>query len=113
MKTLESLAFVFIGLLLAGCTTTTPVDSQARALCIRTFGTDAHCRVLWFPTSHVEAFTMAFLGNTGPQREIASAMESAKNKRVDLVVWTEQGGQSTFYIEQALRYVPRSERLAA
>ena len=111
MKLLRLLPFALTGLLFTGCATTTPVDSQARALCIQTFSTDAYFRVLWLPTSHAEAFSMALLGNSGPQMEIASAMESAKNKRVDLVVWTEPSGQSTYYIEQALRYIPRSERL--
>jgi hypothetical protein len=111
MKILRLLALTVTSLLFAGCVTTTPVDSPARTLCVQMFGTDAFLKVLWLPTSHVEAFTMAFLGNSGPQLEIAIAMESAEKKRVDLVVWTEPSGQSTYYIEQALRYVPRDERL--
>jgi len=110
MKILKPLAFIFISLLLAGCTTT-PVDTQARALCVQTFGTDTYLRVLWLPISHIEGFTMVFGGNSAPQIEIASAMEAAKDKRVDLVVWTEPHGVAAFAIEQALRYIPRDERL--
>jgi len=111
VKIFKSLGSVIIGLLFAGCATTTPVDSQARALCVQTFGTDAYLKVLWLPISHVEGFTMVFAGNTGPQLEIANAMEAAKNKRVDLVVWTGPHGEAAFAIEQSLRYIRRDERL--
>jgi hypothetical protein len=108
MKILKSLTFIFVGLLFSGCATTTPVDSQARTLCIQTFGTDAYLKVLWLPVSHVEGFTMVFLGNTGPQAQIASAMESAKDKRVDLIVWAEPHCVAAFAIESALRWIPRN-----
>ena len=105
MKIFRLLALTVTSLLFAGCVTTTPVDSPARALCVQTLGTDVYLKVLWLPTSHAEAFTMAFLGNSGPQLEIASAMESGIDKRVDLVVWTEPHGESAYYIKQALWYV--------
>jgi hypothetical protein len=111
MKIVRLLTFVFFGLLFAGCATTTPVDSQARALCVQTFGTDAYLKVLWLPISHVEGFSMVVMGNTGPQAQIASAMESAKDKRVDLVVWTEPHAVAAFAIERALRYIPRNMSL--
>jgi hypothetical protein len=38
-------------------------------------------------------------------------MEAAKDKRVDLVVWTEPHGEATYAIEHGLRWIPRSERL--
>lgn len=111
MKIVRLLAFALIGLVLTGCATTTPIDSQARTLCIQTFGTDAYLKVLWLPVSHAEGFSMAVMGNTGAQAEIASAMESAKGKRVDLVVWIEPYGVATFAIERALRFIPQGERL--
>src|SRR5580658_2430481 len=103
MKISRLLASALTGLLLAGCATTTPVDSQARALCIQTFSTDAYYRVLWLPFNPAEGFTTAFLGNNGPQMQIASEMEAAKDKRVDLVVWTEAHSDSAPAVERALR----------
>jgi len=111
MKILKLLALTVTGLLLAGCVTTTPVDSQARALCVQTFGTDAYFKVIWLPVSHTEEFASAFLGYTGPQLEIASAMKAGKDKRVDLVVWSEPHGGATAAIDKALRYIPEEERL--
>ena len=54
---------------------------------------------------------MAFGGNNGLYMEIASAMESAKDKRVDLVVWTQPHEASAAAIEKALGYIPRNMRL--
>jgi hypothetical protein len=111
MKTLSLLTLALAGLVFAGCATTTPVDSQARALCFQTFGTDAYFKVLWLPASHTEEFATAFLGDTGPQLQIASAMKAGKDKRVDLVVWSEPHGGATAAIDKALRYIPEEERL--
>ena len=110
IKTLKLLKFGVIGLLLTGCVTTLPVDSSARALCIQTFGTDAYLKVLWLPIGKVENFTMILLGNTARQYEIAAAMASAQEKRVDLVVWTEPNSSAAFVIEKSLR-IPRPDRL--
>jgi hypothetical protein len=112
MKISRLLAFALTSFLLAGCATTTPVDSQARALCIQTFGTDAYLSVLWLPVGEVDRFFTVVLSNNSDQLKIASAMEAAKAKRVDLVVWTEPHGEATFAIERALRqWIPRNERL--
>ncbi len=105
MKILKLLKFGFVGLLLTGCATTSPVDSSARTLCVKTFGTDTYLKVLWLPIGSVDKFMMVFLGNNSWQYEIASAMESAKEKRVDLVVWTEPNGSAAFAIEKSLRIV--------
>jgi hypothetical protein len=111
MKLLRLLSFALTGLLLAGCATTTPVDSQARALCVQTFGTDTYLKVLWLPVGEVDKFFTVVLADHSDQINIASAMESAKDKRVDLVVWTEPHGEATFAIEHALGYIRRTERL--
>ena len=109
MKFQRLLVFIATGFLLAGCATTTPVDSRARALCVQTFSTDAYFKVLWIPFNPVEGFSTTFLGNTSPQLEVASAMEAARDKRVDLVVWSEARSDSTTAIERSLRYI-RSEK---
>jgi hypothetical protein len=111
MKMLKSLTLVLTGLLFAGCATTTPVDSQAKALCVQTFGTDVYFKVVWIAGSHVDAFASTFLGDTGPQLNIASAMEAGENKRVDLVVWSDSNVGVTDAIDRALKYIPETERL--
>jgi hypothetical protein len=111
MKTFRLLFVILVGFLFAGCATTTPVDSQARALCIQTFGTDAYFKAIWLSGTHTEAFASTFLGDTGPQLQIADAMKEGKNRRVDLVVWSESSVGVTDAIDRALRYIPETERL--
>jgi hypothetical protein len=68
-------------------------------------------KVLWLPVGEVDKFFTVVLADHSDQINIASAMESAKDKRVDLVVWTEPHGEATFAIEHALGYIRRTERL--
>ena len=110
MKTFRLLVVIIGGFLFAGCATT-PVDSQARALCVQTFGTDAYFKAIWLSGSHTEAFASSFLGDTGPQLQIAGAMKAGEKKRVDLVVWSESNVGVTDAIDRALRYIPETERL--
>jgi hypothetical protein len=111
LKLLESLLLAFGLLFIEGCATTSPVDSQARAICIRTFGTDTYFRMLWLSDTHVEAFASTFMGYTGPQLDAASAMEAGHDKRVDLVVWAEPGVSPSATIDGGLRYIPETKRL--
>ena len=94
-------------MLFGGCTTTPPVDSKARALCVQTFGTDAYFKMLWFPTDPFTGTSTVFLGNTGPALRIAKALEVPKDKREDLVFWAEGSaqGEVTVTIKQAFKFV--------
>lgn len=113
MKSLTHLMICVLGsCFLVGCATTTPVDAKARALCIQTFGTDEHLRILYLPVTHSEGLA-TLLGSNSRELQISSAMRSAKAKRVDLVVWTEDYAQSVSVsaIERAPRYIRKDERL--
>jgi len=111
LKLLESLLLALGLLFIEGCATTSPVDSQARAICIQTFGTDAYFKVLWLSDTHTEAFASTFLGDTANQTSVASAMEAGHDKRVDLVVWAEPGVSPSAAIDGGLRYISETERL--
>ena len=109
-KIFKQSILVVTAMLFAGCATTSPRDAEARTLAMQTFGTNAYLKVLWFPTSYTESFTMTFLGDSGPQLQIADAMEAAKDKREDLVFWCEgpKPSEATFAIKQALKYYVRN-----
>ena len=110
-KLFKPLAFVLAGFLFAGCATTSPVDSQARKLCVQTFGTDAYLRVLWLPTSYVDQFFTKVLADNSTPGEIAYSMTSGRDKRVDFVVWTEPHSFATSSFDSAFRFIPESEQL--
>lgn len=85
---MKALTLTLIGFLFAGCATTTPVDSKARALAVQKFGSDSYVKVAWFGPGIVDGLSMG-LGNTSRELEIWDYVHDAKTKRVDLVVWSE------------------------
>jgi hypothetical protein len=97
------LILLAICLSFVGCAT--PQDADMRTLGIQTFGTDANLKI--YCVTYSGPMTSALstgLGNTSEEVDLASEMQTAKTRNVDLVVWSDSSSAAASTLLRALRY---------
>ena len=103
-KHILGLFLIGFNLLVAGCATTPPRDAQMHELGKQTFGTDAYLKVVWIPyAGPLSSALSSGLGNTSDELALADAMLTAKNQRIDVLVWSDSSGKTASTILRALR----------